>query len=570
MNFQAIAILSSCAMAMLFPASANAAGTCPTGSTAQQPVKLGPLSVARCHTDYTTDEKAAFKSVGSYYGRVLMTVDSGVDMEIDKSFAKALAAFFGVKEEFTAVVTVSVYVTIAGENVLVYEKPVYSISRDNKGKTKLSANILGGNAMSVSPNFVLDGTNGEVHTQLKVALVNSRKLDVLPLLKEGVNLAQLMGGPTTLVTTIGEPAFLAVASRVQSSYEAAFSDEESTDLDTVLKFERNDGLRGVEYRVSFPVPKGQPSTVKVKLSLATQESLLTPESAFREDEAGAKWPDASKIPVSRWAEKILLSTRTVPGVTVSSLATSLDQQGVPQKLEGLILTDNTADQVTRKEAVNKSCTALNLALQKTPYRLTEADAQLILFNELSQGRVFERYSPASLSCTAAMVPIWKARYNLQAPSLPGIAERTIPWKAKEARLNRMAKSWDMPTPELRSFTLSDDFAPHDVHMTAPTGFIPGVVVSEQVSGFQQFDAAVRYLAVRRKACFGNFKPTADKDPTATGFVRFEDDPMLYLVVFRFDNQAEFVVDPGPRVAGLGIRPASEDDKVTYNQSGSCL
>ena len=567
MSSRAIFLAATCAIAALIPFKASATEACATGSAAQPAVKLGPLQVERCYAPYDATEQAALKSMDNYYGQVLMTVSGGASMELDKSFGRVLAAFFGVKSGFTAVVTVSVYVRIAGEDVLVYEKPVYSISRENDGKTSLSTTIVGGTAISASPLFALDGSNGEVHTQLKVALVNSRKLDALPVIKEGVNLAAMMGGPASLVTKVGEPAFLAIASRVQATYQAVLSDEETSNFDTVLKFDRINGLKSVEYKVNFPVPHGQSSTVNVNLSLTTRESLISPASAFRTDAAGAKWPDQANLGIGRWADRITLSTRTGPGVTITTLSSALDQQGVPQKLEELSVADGASDQVSRRDAVNKSCRALLSALQKGPYRLNETDAQLILFNELDQGRVFERYPPSSLPCTAPIVSIWKARYNIEvaAPTV-----RVISWKAKQARLERVARSWDMPTPALRTISLSEDFAPHDVHMLAPLGFIPGVVVSENPPGFQRFDVATSYLAVRKKACFGNFKPTADTDPTATAFVRFEDDPVLYLATIRFDNRSEFVADPGPRIDGLDLRSARATDKTALNQSGSCF
>jgi hypothetical protein len=569
MTVRKLILLGACAgAALLAPMSAMAAEgqTCPANSSAEPKVKLGPVEVDRCYEPYTDTEKASFQDISNYYGQVLMSVSSGTSMDLDKSFGKALAKFFGVKDRFTAVVTVAVYAKIADEDVLVYEKPVFDITRDTSGKTSLSATILGGNAIAASPTFALDSSNTEVHTQIKVALVNSRKLDALPIIKDGVDLATKMGGPASLVTAVGEPAFVAVASRIQSAYEATLSDEETSNLDTVLKFDHNEGVKAVTYRVAFPVPNGSASKVDVKLWLATRQSLITNET--RTDGLGRKWPDTSSVPVARWADRIRLSSRSGAGIAPTYLSTALDQQGVPQKLEELSLSSAAGEEISRQEAVNKSCRALLSALQKGPYRLSDADAQLILYNELERGGVFERYDAATLGCTSTLAPVWKARYNLAPASHK--PKRDLPWKAKLARLTRIAKSWDLPMPETRLFALSDDFSPRDVQVLAPVGFIPGALVSEDPPGFQKFPVAVKYLADRKKTCFGNFKPTADSDPTATAFVVFDGDATLYLATLRFDTRAEFVLDPGPRIEGLDLRPASAADKVTYNQSGSCL
>ncbi|KTE25542.1 MULTISPECIES: hypothetical protein [unclassified Sphingopyxis] len=555
------------AAALFMPCAAMAAEgqACPANSSPEPEVKLGPLKVDRCYESYSQTERTAFQDISNYYGQVLMSVSGGTSMDLDKSFGKALANFFGVKDRFTALVTVAVYAKIADENVLVYEKPVFDITRDNSGKTTLSASILGGSAIAASPTFALDASNTEVSTQIKVALVNNRKLESLGVIKEGVELASKMGGPGSLVTAVGEPAFAAVAARIQSTYEATLSDQETSNLDTVLKFDHDAGVKAVTYRVAFPVAGGAASKIDVKLWLATRQSLLTGE--LRTDAQGRKWPDASAVPVSRWADRIRLATRS-GGIAPTYLSTALDQQGVPQKLEELSLANAAGEQISRQEAVNKSCRALLSALQKGPYRLSEADAQLILYNELERGGVFERYDASTLGCTSLLVPVWKTRYDLAPASHR--PKRDIPLQAKVKRLTRMAGSWAQPTPESRLFALSDDFAPRDVHMQAPVGFIQGVVVSEDPPGFQKYPVAVKHLAERKKSCFGNFKPTADTDPTATAFIQFEGDPTLYLATLRFDDRADFLMDPGPRVEGMDLRLASEADRATYNQNGKCL
>jgi len=551
---------------VLLPVSPAVAGTCADGDTDQPSVKLGPLTVERCFQPYTSDERATFKDVSSYYGRVEMDVTSGVSMELDKSFGNALAKFFGIKDSFTAVITVSVYAKIADEEVLVYEKPVYTVSRDEKGRTNLSATIIGGTGMTASPTFALNGANTEVRTRLKVALVNSRKLDMLPTIKDGVDLAVKMGGPTSLVTAVGEPAFLAVASRVQTTYESLLSDEETGDLDTILKFDPATGVKRVQYKVSFPLPKGQASSVDVKIGLATSESLITSDRRAGND--NVQWPKVSQLAGSRFADRVKLSTRVGAGLTPALLSTVLDQQGVPQKLEELAVPVGASEQLARQEAVNKSCLALQSALQKGPYRLSDSDAQLILFNELDRGGVFKRYDASQLSCTQDLVPIWKARYDLSA--VTPVKPREISWKAKNNRLDRMAASWGMASTDVRQFALGDDFVPGSIRMVAPAGFIPGVPVDPDPQGNQTFTVSVKFLADRKKTCFGNFKPTSDSEPWATAFVQFDQDATLYLMTLRFDNRNDFLLSPGPRVEALEVRAASAADRRDFNQSGSCL
>jgi len=548
-------------------ANAYAAPSCATGEIPQPNVKLGPLSVDRCYKPYDAAEKAAFKDISSYYGRVEMDVSAGVNMELDKSFGATLATLFGVKDKFTAVVTVAVYARIADEEVLVYEMPIYTITREKNEKVVLSADILGGDGIAVSPTFALDASNAQVRTKLKIALVNLRKLDALPVIKEGVDIATKMGGPTSLVTAVGEPAFLAVASRIQSTYEAALSDQETGNLDTILKFDRRNGNKSVKYRVQFPVPRGQASNVDIRLTLSTTETLIT-DAQPRKDAANVEWPNVAGLDGKRYADRIKLATRIGPGQTLTTLSTALDQQGVPQKLEELSVAGNASEQLSRQDAVNKNCRALQSALQKGPYRLNDADAQLVLFNELELGGVFDRYDASILPCTRDLVAPWKARYNLS-PKSP-TPTRAIPWKSKEARLNRMAKSWDLATPDVRTFALGEDFATANIPIVAPIDFIPNVPVVEGPPGFKTFDVGVQFLAERKKRCFGNFKPNADNQPWATAFAQFENDPASYLLTLRFDNRSEFLFSPGPRVSAIEIRPASVSDRSEFNQSSNCL
>lgn len=419
----------------------------------------------------------------------------------------------------------------------------------------------------MSPTFALDNSNAQVRTKLKIALVNSRKLDALPVIKDGVDIAAKMGGPANLVTAVGEPAFLAVASRIQSTYEAVLSDQETGNVDTILKFDRRNGNKAVRYRVRFPVPNGQASTLDVTLGLWTTKSLIT-TAMPRKDSSNVEWPDVSGLIGSRYADRIKLSTRTGPGLTSLALSSALDQQGVPQKLEELSVAGNASEQLSRQDAVNRHCRALQSALQKGPYRLNDADAQLVLFNELELGGVFDRYDANTLSCTRDMVGLWKARYNLT-PKSP-TPERAISWKAKEARLMRMARSWDRLTADDRNFALGDDFAAANVPIVAPLDFIPNVPVAEGPPGFKTFDVGIQFLAERKKSCFGNFKPNAENQPWATAFARFEGDPTLYLLTLRFDNRSEFLVSAGPRVSAIEVRPASAMDRSDFNQSNNCI
>lgn len=547
-------------------AQGQAAPSCSAGATAQPAVKLGPLTVERCFVPYDAEEKAAFKDITSYYGSVEMDVASGTELQLDKSVGTALAKFFGVEDEFTAIITVGVYSTLAGEEVLVYEKPIYSIKRDGSGKTKLSASIVGGFGIAIAPTFALDSTNMQVRTRLKVALVNSRKFNPMPIVKEGINLAAKMGGPASLVTAAGEPALLAVASRIQSTYEAVLSDEETGDLDTFLKFDRTNGIKKVVYKVRIAMPKSQVATSDVTIGLVSSETRIT---SVQPPLAGgrAKWPNVSDVKGKRFSAQIKLVTRTDAGLAQTDLATVLDQQGVPQKLEELSIASAASEQLTRQDAVNKSCRALYTALQKGPYRLSDADMQLVLFDELKTGGVFDRYDAAQLSCTHDLVPVWKARYNL-VPNVPA-KSRDIPWKAKEARLLRMARSWDMLTPEVRTFALGEDFVSGNIKAVAPLGFIPGVPSDVGMDGRQEFVVAVSYLAMRKKICFGSFKPNTDQEPWATAFVRFEGDPALYLATLRFDTRADFLLDPGPRVEAVDMRVATAGDKAVYDQTGKC-
>lgn len=129
-----LAFLLASAVGCLAPFAARAAPACAADEVAQPELKIGPLSVDRCYKPYDAREKAAFKDISSYYGRVEMDVSAGVNMELDKSFGATLAAFFGMKDKFTAIVTVLVYTRIADEEVLVYEMPIYTITRDKNRK----------------------------------------------------------------------------------------------------------------------------------------------------------------------------------------------------------------------------------------------------------------------------------------------------------------------------------------------------------------------------------------------------------------------------------------------------
>lgn len=561
-----VGLLSACA-AFLLSAAAPVSSVCLTGETVQPTVKLGPLTVDRCFTSYSATEKAAFKDITNYYGRVEMTPSAGISMELDRSFGAGLAKFLGAKEKFTAVITVGIYAKIADEEVLVYEKPIYTVTREENEKTRLSAIIMGGTGIAVSPTFSLDGSNSEIRTRLKVALVNDRKLDAMPIIREGVDIAVKMGGAASLVTAAGEPALLAVTSRIQSTYDSFFSDQQTGDLDTILKFDRANGLKQVRYKIGFRAPNGQNVNVDVALSLSTSESLIT-TAPPRKDAQNVEWPDVSGLSGARFADRIKLSTRSGPGLSPLLLSTAIDQQGVPQKLEELSIDGVLSEQLVRLDSVNKSCRALQAALQRGPYRLSDSDAQLVLFDELRRGGVFDRYEAKTLPCTKDLVAAWKDRYNL-VPQYP-VKNRNIPWMAKEVRLRRIAESWDRPTPEFRSYALGDDFATADVPIVAPQGFITNAMVSVDPQGNQSFTIAVEFLADRKKRCFGNFKPTGDAEPWATAFVEFENDPTLYLVTFRFDDRSEFLPNPGPRVESIKIRVATASDKIDFNQSGSCL
>jgi hypothetical protein len=531
--------------------------------TNQSRSNIAGLAVQPCTTkDLSTRMQG---DLSGYYGQVQLTATSGGDFAVDKSFGKFLREYFALKDDFDAVVAIELY----KEGALIYQRPLFVASIDRGNGTKASINNVLAAATPVSPFFRLDQGQEELKAKLKVSVVNKRSGEVLSTIKQGVDAAAALGGHGWLVTAVAADALMKSAAKAEAALNSYYSYDYGIGTETDLGYAANN-YKSVKYTVTIPPADkhSQPVIVEATLDLVATVSLITDLRFTGGDRIIRPQTSRGTAPAGRWADRISLR-----GNPATTLGDQIDAGGVPRKLEDLKIVPGAKaeDVVARKTQIDASCQALSKAIDSGPFKLSDSDRDLILYDELRRAGIFKLYAPASLDCTADAVGRW-AKYQITVPALPDTKPppRTVPAADKIARLTWIAKHLEVQDQGIRADLLRSDFTT-TVRITAQPDFIPGwpapTVPNEK--GLATWDVSPERLAALKKACFGNFKSGADKESEATAFAQFEGDPKSYLVRPAFSTAQSWGPE-GPQVESLSITEATPEERRAYDSNGKCL
>jgi hypothetical protein len=320
----------------------------------------------------------------------------------------------------------------------------------------------------------------------------------------------------------------------------------------------------VKYNITQPPARRNDNTISATVALRATPSLVTGLRTIGADQVARPDTKGGTDPSGRWADRIKINATT-------ALSTQIDSGGVPRKLEELRISDTARadDLISRKTQVDASCQALRRAIDNAPFRLSDPDRDLILFDEVRQAGVFKLYGPSSLNCTSDVVARWTA-LGITPPPVADDLALPVSTSAKVARLTLLATHWELGDPGARRNVLRPNFATQ-ISLTAPANLLPGfpAPTAADSNGVATWDINPELLALLRKDCLGNFKPNADKDPWATGFVRFEGSPTVYLLRATFVANRPWGAE-GPAIKALSLTEATADDRRKYDQTGRCL
>ncbi|MES2035190.1 MAG: hypothetical protein V4466_13535, partial [Pseudomonadota bacterium] len=229
------------------------------------------------------------------------------------------------------------------------------------------------------------------------------------------------------------------------------------------------------------------------------------------------------------------------------------------------------DVVARKDQVEAACAALSTAIETGAFRLNDHDRHLVLYDELRRAGVFKVYDAAELDCTSGMVPIW-ARYGItkvkpaqpRTPLYPSTPDQRV------ARLTTLATHWAIADEATRRAILPSSFR-NPVTLTARPDMIAGypAPVRPDPEGAATWQIQPALLAGLSKSCFGNFKPPAADQATATAFARFVDDTRLYLVRIIVSDSQAFGPE-GPMISAITLREATKQDIASFDLNGNCI
>jgi len=514
-------------------------------------IDLPNLNVQVCTSDSMEAPLRAGDS--AYYGVLAMKVDGGGAITAPKKFGQALRALFGVKDDMTATISVSV----SQEGVVLYERSLLLVKVAKDGSSEVSFNTTIDGGSDITPYFPLKD-HGKLQVDLKVAQVTARDGGSAEALKSGINVLNDLGGGGWLLSSITEDAFLGAAAKAINVANKMASSRNETTIATPLSTNKR-----VRYAVTLRTGSGPAVQSIVEVYLRTKPSLITdamlpaPYDYVPDVNVPGSSPD--------WAGSILVNRKPD-----TYLSTYLASTGVPTKLTALKVQDGPSGAIPRVEAVNTACEALRDALAGTPLRLSDSDRNLVLYSELKKGGVFSLYRPRDLRCLDGVRDDWISLYKLPMPG--AVVYREIPFKHKTERLERVASHWFKPSPEERGQLLAEDDFTEPVRLTAAPDFLPNnpaPVSADPATGLATWDVDPRRLGLLRKSCFGNHKQTAASDRSQTGFAQFEGSVRSYLLTFQFKADEEWGRD-GPIIEALTIRPATAADVQAYNNNSNCV
>lgn len=530
--------VTSCLLALLFVCTTAKAQAAMPACVKAKDINLAELKVERCTTLWPESENNTIDDLQNYYGQILLRSSTSTSVEAEKKLAKAVAAFFNIKKEFTAVVNLSVYMQQGGKDILVFQAPIYKLSQSNSGKMTVSSYELATNGSEISPYFALNNGNTAVRVKMNLSLVKGQTTEVL----RTINAAAQLSKTGWLFTTLSEPAAMAFASKIQSTVDAVYSSVATSDTQTELTFDSK-GYKAAKFTASLVGSSSSNGAMSVEVYLNMIPSLITKKT--RQDGSFLR-PDVTGVSGIRWASRIFVDSE------LNTIETILTKKGVPRLLEDLRVASGEPA-VSKKELVESACNDLRSALGTSTFRLNENDIDLILFDELQRAGVFIKYKPAELRCTEGMEKRWFDRYGLEVPT---VVARDMPWPDKERRLKRVWTSWGFADAEARARGLAEDIVSPNVDMAAPEGFFPGLTVNPSEDGLQHFPASGMTLATHKQTCFGNYKKTSVSEQFATAFARFEAMQDLYLIVLTFDGSEDWSPGFGPLVKRITIQPAT--------------
>lgn len=535
---------------------------CPTKAS----TVINNMTVNRCY-----DKSSTANEIGDFtffYGSVEMDLTGNTSFAGNKGIGKALRSFFKIKGDFTTIVSAELYKSTYGEDVLVYQKPLFSIKVTDRDKTQLEATLTDGADIQISPIFALERNKNQLKLRVKYSLVRDQSGGVTQTIKEGVDIASKFGGHGWLVTAVTEPTFVAFAGKAEAAIYSLFQEQADVNLDTFLRFDNGFGYKAAHFDFAIPTKSNGTSTVGLIVRLKPSQSFIG-KTRSAPDAAGQTWPQAP-MGGGRWADAIVLRDATA-GVPAQRLGNYIDAAGVLQKLLPIqpAVVGGGAP-LAAIDQIRAACAALENALTGDQYRLSDADVDFVLYDELKRAGVFDRYATDDLPCVNTRQVLW-ARYGLIKPKIITItAPKEVVLAERNARMEKVATSWSFAEEADRARELGEDFTA-TVQLHAPQGFLSSFVPLNG-EGLQVFPTSPGGLATKKKVCFGNFKPPADIKGASTAFAKFDGDDVVYLVRAWFDTSATWEASSGPRIKELKVTVATVEDKVKtgFDLNGKCL
>lgn len=532
-----------------------------SGCTAQGAITAGAITVEPCTATSMNDPIVG--NLSGYYGQVAMNVGSNGQYRASKDFGRYLRELFGVRDEFDAVVAIELY----KDDVLIYQRPLFTASVDKGNGSKIEITTAMAADTDISPIFLLERGKESVKAKIKISTVNKRSGAPLSVVKEGIDAAKSLGGHGWLVTAFTSEAFMKFAARGEAALNQFYSYDHSINTEADLKYGGTASYKSVTYRITLPAPdkKTAAPVINATVFLKAMPSLVTTE--LTKDPAGVTRPDThgGTAPNGRWAARILI--RDNPELR---LGAHIDGGGVPRKLAELRVPEGAKadDVVARRQQIDASCQALRDAVDSGPFRLSDVDRDLVLFDELRLAGVFKVYDASTLTCTQDVVARWKALGIT--PETPRTETFKITHENKVERLNLLAQHWDFADEATRRQVLPLNFE-NPVRLTARPDLIEGypAPTAADGDGLATWDIQPQHLAKLRKSCLGNFKPAPADTVWSTAFAKFEGDPRLYLVRATFLDSRPFGKQ-GPTISALEVREASKADRDRFDLTGSCL
>jgi hypothetical protein len=530
-------LLRACAfLAVAWAGSSGAQPTtvCKYGSA----IDMGELDIQRCNFPWDANALKQRDELSSYYGRVLIRTTGAATLPTDRKFQDALKGFFNIKDETTAVVNLAAYIQRDGEEVLVFEAPMFKLARAASGKVSVSNYSHESSQLQISPYFALNRANSNVRIRTNISLVTTRTSGAVA---EVESLAKTLPATNWLLTAASDATLLSLANKLQAASDKYHSTVALADADTILGFEGG-AHQATRYTVTWAGKVDARMAVDVYLDAVP--SLITQRTRVVD---GFLRPDVSMALGTRWAEAIPVDPKR-------NVADIIKTPGVPRPLVDL-RASGAQPAADRLALVESACQDLRTALrtgESSTFRLNDHDADLVLFDELRLAGVFDLYKPSQLTCLNGMAQRWKSRYDIEARG-----DVVVPWAHMENRLKKLWHSWRKADATQRAEELREDIVLPNVTLVAPPGFIAGGAEPDE-DGLVRAPVGATSLAVRRQTCFGNYAPVKDAKASATVLAQFDDQPELYELLFTFQTTEDYARQQGPLVRQISVQPATSE------------